>query len=65
VFRIPAAEITFNSSQDTIERWDSIGHMHLCVALEDEFHVSFDDRQVVGMTSYESILRILSEASVA
>jgi acyl carrier protein len=65
VLGVPADKITPESSQDTIERWDSIGHMNLCLALEEEFEISFDDQQVVSMTNYASIVQTISLVSAA
>ena len=42
VFEIPVDQIKDNSSLDTIESWDSLKHMNLVVALEEEFEFSDD-----------------------
>jgi acyl carrier protein len=60
VFELPAGSVDASASQDTMERWDSIGHMNLCLALEEEFGVSFDDRQVTSMTSVPAIVQVVS-----
>ena len=39
VFEIPEEQIKDNSSPDTIESWDSLKHMNLIIALEEEFEV--------------------------
>jgi len=36
-----------------IEAWDSVGHMALIAALEDEFDVQFDTDQVIDMSSFK------------
>ena len=41
VFNIDANIITYDSSPDNIETWDSLKHMNLIVALEEEFCVEF------------------------
>jgi acyl carrier protein len=35
-----------------IEAWDSVGHMALVAAIEDEFDVQFDTDQVIDMSSF-------------
>jgi acyl carrier protein len=60
VFEVPAGAVDSAASQDTMERWDSIGHMNLCLALEEEFGVSFDDRQVTSMTSVPALVQVVS-----
>lgn len=61
VLGVPVPAITRDSSPDTIPAWDSLGHMNLCVALEEEFRVHFNDRQVVNMMSYNSIVQTLTQ----
>jgi acyl carrier protein len=36
-----------------IEAWDSVGHMGLVAAIEDEFDVQFDTDQVIDMSSFK------------
>ena len=42
-----------------IPAWDSIGHMSLVVAIEDEFDVQLDTDQVIDMSSFAIALDIL------
>ena len=35
-----------------IEEWDSVGHMALVAAIEDEFDVQFETEQVIDMSSF-------------
>lgn len=59
------AEIGSHTSNAAVKRWDSIGHMNLCAALEEEFGVMFDADQVVEMTSYDRIVSVIGAASAA
>ena len=43
VFNIDINSINDTSSPDNIENWDSLKHMNLITALEEEFGVIFDD----------------------
>ncbi len=61
VFEAPVDEITDESSPDNIESWDSLKHMNLIVALEEEFSVQFDDEEIVEMINYALIKLILSK----
>jgi acyl carrier protein len=42
-----------------IEEWDSVGHMALVAAIEDEFDVQFDTDQVIDMSSFKVALDML------
>jgi acyl carrier protein len=61
VFEIPPSSISPDAEQESIERWDSLGHMNLCVALEEAFSVSFDDQQVSSMTSVPLIVETIEK----
>lgn len=61
VLGVPVPAISRNSSPDTIPAWDSLGHMNLCMALEEEFRVHFNDRQVVSMMNYDAIVQTLAQ----
>jgi len=36
-----------------IDAWDSVGHMTLVAAIEDEFDVRFETDQVIDMSSFK------------
>jgi len=43
------------------EEWDSVAHMQLVAALEATFGIMIDTDDVIGMSDYTEIRRILSE----
>ena len=61
VFEIPASEIDGDSSVDTIKSWDSLKHMNLIIALEEEFQITIPDEEVGNLISYPLIKLILTE----
>ncbi|WP_409183877.1 acyl carrier protein [Amycolatopsis sp. VS8301801F10] len=44
-----------------IEAWDSVGHMALVAAIEDEFEVEFDTDQVIDMSSFKVAVDMVKE----
>ena len=58
VFEIPVNQIKDNSSTDTIESWDSLKHMNLVVALEEEFKIELTDDEIIEMMNYLLIIEI-------
>jgi acyl carrier protein len=60
IFGTPLNEINGQSSPDTIENWDSINHMKLITALEEEFDVEFTDEEILEMQNVKLIKYILS-----
>ncbi|GBO52283.1 hypothetical protein APA_5373 [Pseudanabaena sp. lw0831] len=61
VFEVEADSISEDASPDTIEIWDSLHHMNLVVALEEEFTVVFDDEQIGDLLNYKLIKIAISE----
>jgi|TARA_B100000315_G_scaffold258763_1_gene312025 acyl carrier protein len=55
IFEIPAGEINDESSPKTIVSWDSLKHMNLVIALEEEFRFEFTDEEILAMKDYTSI----------
>lgn len=54
-------DVSINLSQKNCERWDSINHLNLVVALEAEFDVSLEPEEIADMKTLDDIKRILSE----
>ena len=61
VFEVPAEEINDESSTDTIENWDSLRHLNLILALEEEFGISVPDEEVGNMVNYKIIYHVLTD----
>lgn len=61
ILKIDPNSIEPDSSMDTIPSWDSLRHMNLVLALEEEFKVSIPDEDVASITSYKLIKLVLEE----
>lgn len=59
VLNVNRDQINEKSNSDSIENWDSLNHMNLIMAIEEEFSVSFDEEEVIEMTSVQDILQFL------
>lgn len=55
VLGVEADNIVADSSPATIERWDSLKHMQLIMALEDELGIQFPDELIPELLSFEAI----------
>ena len=60
VLDLDALAIDGATAMDTIESWDSLTHINLCLSLEQDFQVSFTVDEMEAMLSYDDILRVLS-----
>ena len=48
-----------NSSTNNLVEWDSMNHMNLMVALEEEFKCDFDEDDIEIMVSFEIVKTII------
>ena len=58
---VDPATIGPDASMDTISTWDSLRHMNLVLALEDEFKVTIPDEDAGNITSYKLIKLVLED----
>ena len=42
-------------SQSSCETWDSLHHLNLIMALEEEFDVEFEPEEIAKMTDFSSV----------
>lgn len=61
VFGCETSEIVDSSSPDTLENWDSLRHMNLIVALEEEFNLNFTEDETMEMLNYKLISIVISD----
>lgn len=59
VFEINLDEISDNFSQINSKDWDSLRHLNLIVALEEEFDIFFTDNEITSLNSYKEIIDIV------
>lgn len=61
VFEVPVSDLNEESSQDSIESWDSVKHLNLIVALEEEFGIEIPIEEVGHLISFKLIRLIVGE----
>ncbi len=59
VFDINKDLIKNDSSTNNLVEWDSMNHMNLIVALEEEFKCEFDEDDIEIMVSFETVKTII------
>jgi acyl carrier protein len=60
VLQMNPASLNAESSPQTVESWDSVQHLNLVLALEEQFGVQFEPDEMDGMKSIGAIARLLS-----
>ena len=48
----------------SVENWDSVGHMGLMAALEDEFDIMIETDDIIDFSSYEKGKEILKKYDI-
>jgi acyl carrier protein len=61
VFEVDPTAINENTSPDSLETWDSINHMNLVQALEEQFEINFTDEEIVDMMNYKLVELLVKE----
>lgn len=62
VFGDDDLEITEDTTAEDIEDWDSLTHITLINAVEDEFDMKFSMKQVIGMKNVGEMVDIIEES---
>ena len=61
IFEVPLAEVTPDSSPDIIESWDSLRHLNLVLAMEQEFGIQFTPEEIEQLLSVWLIGSLVEE----
>jgi acyl carrier protein len=61
VFEIEPEYISESSSSDNIESWDSLRHLNLILALEEEFEITIPDEEVGNLVNLKLIEMVVTE----
>ena len=64
LFKVLPEDINDDTSMDTIERWDSLSHLNLILALESEFNITLTEENTVEIISYPLIKIIFQEHGI-
>jgi len=61
VLKVPLKSIDESSSPDTIESWDSLSHLQLVLALEEEYDLQFSVDEIGALQRVGTIVAIIRE----
>jgi acyl carrier protein len=59
LFLVPPAQITADSSAETLEGWDSVQHLNLILSLEQTFQVRIDPEDMDRMQTVGQIAELV------
>lgn len=52
---LQSKKVTLESSMEEIPEWDSLKHIQLIIAIEEEFDITIDFSDTLDMTSFPAI----------
>jgi acyl carrier protein len=59
ILSVPRESLTQDSSRKTVEAWDSLKHMYVMLALEEEFRIQFSDREIASLDTVSSLVEAI------
>ncbi|EXI73308.1 MAG TPA: acyl carrier protein [Candidatus Accumulibacter phosphatis] len=60
LLQVPLEQLGHDTSRKSCQAWDSLKHMHLVLALEEEFGIEFDDAEIADLNSAAALLDAVS-----
>lgn len=59
VLELSPEKITESSTSENTETWDSVHHLNLVLALEQEFGLQLEPEEIDEMTSMQNVVAVL------
>lgn len=60
ILQVPVAEVGPDSSPESIATWDSVHHLNLVLALEQEFNLQFEPEEIDQIGNVGQIVQLVS-----
>ena len=60
ILQVPVAEVGPDSSPENIATWDSVHHLNLVLALEQEFNLQFEPEEIDQIGNVGQIVALVS-----
>ncbi len=61
VLKLKKIKILKNINQQKVKNWDSIANLNLIFALEEEFKIRFNDKDILNMKSLNEAINIIKK----
>jgi acyl carrier protein len=62
-FEIPVETVNKDSSSQTIEQWDSIGHINVVMELEQKYGIAFTMEEIAKIHDVQTICKMIDQKS--
>ena len=61
IFDLPDLEISNSYTENSIKGWDSLTHVRLIIALEEEFEIEFEPEKIMELRSVGELIEAVTE----
>ena len=61
IFDMPTLKISNSDTAASIKGWDSLAHVRLIVALEEEFEIEFEPEKIMELRSVGELIEAVTE----
>tara|TARA_B100000989_G_C19500216_1_gene453912 strand:+ start:1278 stop:1505 length:228 start_codon:yes stop_codon:yes gene_type:complete len=61
ILNIKRSKITENSGINTIEQWDSLKHMQIISAIEEEYKIEFSEEQLIKSNNVKKLINSIKK----
>ena len=62
--KVPKEKVTIDTVNEDLAAWDSLGHVNLMIALEQEFDIMLDVEDFPNLISVPAILQYLQDNAI-
>lgn len=59
---LPATKVNAGSSIETIQEWDSMAHLNICLAIQESFGIPLDMDTIGEVTSVRALANMVDKA---
>ena len=61
VLKVSEEQVSEDLGMDDVNNWDSLSHMNLIVAIEDELKIELSGDDIAEMTTFNTIRKIVAK----
>ena len=65
IFEVEPDELAEDSSPETVGSWDSVQHLSLILAIEEQYGIQLDPEEIGGAATLGELATIVEEAQVS
>lgn len=59
---LPVSKVNAGSSIETIQEWDSMAHLNICLAMQESFGIRIDMDTIGEATSVQALAKLVDKA---